>query len=258
MESSLVVTKKDVASELMHSGGLVVHLDPRGEDVVVPFRFKHLTKLSLPIGLRPDWPRNDLRFDDQGVAVTLQFRRMQWECQIPWRAIFAIAGADGEGVAWPSDMPEEATPGENLSPSPIPIPKPLTTYLVVNGQAIVGEGWSLLLVDGEQVPGVKWVDYTLSSVRLGGDLAQIKQCLTTKLPSSDAKRRPAFGMALGYTAGEQNCRVNWANCRVRAVSDAFIEIGAGEAHELRVGPGAGPLPYIREWVTRLKRFLQRE
>lgn len=257
MAPSPMVAKKDLATGLWRSGGFVIHLDPRGDDVAIPFRFKHLNILSLPIGLRRDLPANDLRMDDQGIAVTLHFRRMQWDCRIPWRAIFAIGGADGEGSVWPRDIPDESAPGEGLSLSPIPIPEPLKTSLIINGRVIAGDGCSIFAINGEEVPGVKWIDYTHSSVQLGGDIGQIKQHLTTKLPSSGTKRVPSFVMALGYTSGEQNCRVDWAYCRVREAADGLIEIRAGEAYELRVGPGAGPLPYIREWFTRLKRFLQR-
>ncbi|HMJ15895.1 MAG TPA: hypothetical protein VK524_30975, partial [Polyangiaceae bacterium] len=135
MESLSTTTKKDRALDILSGGGLLVHVDPRGDDVWVPFRFKHLSKLALPIGLRSDTP-GDLIVDDKGLSCTLFFNQMRWVCRIPWRAVFALAAADGNGSVWLRDIPEDSRPGDDSSDAPIAIPTALTDYLVVNGQAI--------------------------------------------------------------------------------------------------------------------------
>jgi hypothetical protein len=256
MELSVAEEKKMMTRQLLASGGLLVHLDPRGDDVVVPFRFKHLGGLCLPIGLRADVCTHDMRIDDEGISGTFYFRRMAWDCRIPWPAVYAVAGANGEGSVWGTGFPEASRPGDELEQELGLVADGMTQYLVINGQAIVGEGSSILDVGGEQVPGVRWIDFSTRSARLGGDMTQIKQHFSRALPAPGTNGGPPFVMFLGYTAGRQDCRSQWEDCSVRATSENFIEIRARVGNHERVGFGAGPTAYIREWIARLAKFFR--
>jgi len=63
----------------------------------------------LQIGYDMPVPIRDLEVDAQGVYGTLSFNRTPFTCQIPWEAVFALAGDDGRGMVWPDSMPEEIT-----------------------------------------------------------------------------------------------------------------------------------------------------
>ena len=71
------------------------------------------------------------------------------------------------------------------------------------------------------------------------------------------KRQAPFPMFLAYKAGGQNCEVNWDDCVINREGDGFIEIRASACYEERVGWGAGPMPYIKEWITRLGALFHR-
>jgi len=52
-------------------------------------------------------PIVDLRLDTDGVYGTLSFQRTPFVCAVPWKAIFAVRGQDGNGVVWSDDLPDE-------------------------------------------------------------------------------------------------------------------------------------------------------
>jgi len=99
--------KLDVARALMLKGSLFLHLDPRGDDVLVPPWFKRQPQLVLQVGLDMPVPIADLRVDEQGVLATLSFNRSPCLCVVPWASVFALVGDDGRGMVWPESMPVE-------------------------------------------------------------------------------------------------------------------------------------------------------
>ncbi|MGB5365778.1 MAG: hypothetical protein WBN14_05890, partial [Polyangiales bacterium] len=66
-------------------------------------------QLVLQIGFDMPVPIRDLEVDAEGVYGTLSFNRTPFTCQIPWEAVFALAGDDGRGMVWPDSMPQEIT-----------------------------------------------------------------------------------------------------------------------------------------------------
>lgn len=99
--------KRTVAEALLERGSVYVHLDPRHTDVVVPDWLTDRPQLVLQVGLDMPVPIPDLRIDDVGVFATLSFRRLPFTCEVPWDAVFALVGEDGQGMVWPEQLPDE-------------------------------------------------------------------------------------------------------------------------------------------------------
>ena len=99
--------KRLVARELLVKGSVMVHLDPRNPDASVPPYLAKQPQLVLQIGLDLPVPIPDLLVDDFGVQATLSFNRTPHPCRIPWAAVFALVGEDGQGLVWPESFPTE-------------------------------------------------------------------------------------------------------------------------------------------------------
>lgn len=117
--------KKDVALALLEQATVLVHLDPRGEQVMVPPWFKRQPQLVLQIGLNMPKPIPDLNVDDEGISCTLSFSNTPHYCKLPWASVYALIGASGRGMVWPDDVPKEVagqyvvtTPKEEAKPRP--------------------------------------------------------------------------------------------------------------------------------------------
>lgn len=134
--ASELPAKIDIARALLVRGSVFVHLDPRHEGVCVPEYLRMQPQLVLQVGFNLVVPIPDLRFDAEGLSATLSFQRTPFYCEVPWEAIFALTGDEGEGLVWPESLPEEIhaevdrevgrrvrprdarrTPGPRLAPS---------------------------------------------------------------------------------------------------------------------------------------------
>jgi stringent starvation protein B len=121
--------KKDVALALLEKSSMYVHLDPRGERVLVPNWFRKQPQLVLQVGLNMAIPIPDLHVDDDGLSCTLSFNRSPHHCVVPWSAVYALVGEDGRGMVWPDDVPPEVASQMQQKPA---APKP---KLAAVGQA---------------------------------------------------------------------------------------------------------------------------
>ena len=115
--SSLLPPKKDVAIALLERASVFVHLDPRGETVVVPPWLKKQPQLVLQIGLNMAVKIPDLEVGEEAVCCTLSFSRRPHYCYVPWGAVYALVGEDGRGMVWPEDIPPEVSSQAQLSPT---------------------------------------------------------------------------------------------------------------------------------------------
>lgn len=115
--------KKDVALALLEQATVLVHLDPRGEQVQVPAWFKRQPQLVLQIGLNMPKPIPDLNVDEQGISCTLSFSNAPHFCFLPWSSVYALIGASGRGMVWPDDVPKEVA-GQYVVTTPKEEPKP--------------------------------------------------------------------------------------------------------------------------------------
>ncbi|MFO0751465.1 MAG: hypothetical protein U1F43_38225 [Myxococcota bacterium] len=95
---------------MLDAGLVMLHLDPRGEDVAVPPQFKGDPVLRLNLAWGFNLPALDVGPD--GVYAVLSFNRANFGCTLPWRAVFAMTAPDAghEGVVWPESVPPELAP----------------------------------------------------------------------------------------------------------------------------------------------------
>lgn len=95
---------------MLDAGLVMLHLDPRGEDVVVPAHFKQDPVLRLNLAWGFNLPALDVGVDS--VYAVLSFNRQNFGCTLPWSAIFAMTAPDAghEGVVWPESVPAELAP----------------------------------------------------------------------------------------------------------------------------------------------------
>ena len=101
-------SKKDVLLGLLEKTSVLMHLDARREDVVVPRHLKTNPQLILQLGLNLAVPIRDLDVGDDGVRCTLSFSRTPFYCVLPYPAIFAMVSEDGgRAMVWPEDVPAE-------------------------------------------------------------------------------------------------------------------------------------------------------
>jgi stringent starvation protein B len=99
--------KKDVALALLEQASMYIHLDPRADSVQVPVSFKNQPQLVLQVGLNMAVAIPDLHVDEQGLSCTLSFNRTPFFCMIPWPAVFALVGENGQAMVWAEDVPAE-------------------------------------------------------------------------------------------------------------------------------------------------------
>lgn len=125
--------KKDVALALLEQATVLVHLDPRGEQVQVPPWFKRQPQLVLQIGLNMPKPIPDLNVDDQGISCTLSFSNSPHYCHLPWSSVYALIGASGRGMVWPDDVPKEVA-GQYVVTAPKEEPKPRAALHAVGAE----------------------------------------------------------------------------------------------------------------------------
>ena len=125
--------KKDVALALLEQATVLVHLDPRGEQVQVPAWFKRQPQLVLQIGLNMPKPIPDLNVDDDGISCTLSFSNAPHYCHLPWASVYALIGASGRGMVWPDDVPKEVA-GQYVVTTPKEEVKPRTALRAVGAE----------------------------------------------------------------------------------------------------------------------------
>lgn len=116
MQPTRLPRKKDVALALLEKSSMFVHLDPRGERVLVPNWFRKQPQLVLQVGLNMAIPIPDLQVDDEGLSCTLSFNRSPHYCVVPWSSVYALVGEDGRGMVWPDDVPPEVA--AQMQPKP--------------------------------------------------------------------------------------------------------------------------------------------
>jgi stringent starvation protein B len=99
--------KRSVMGKLLQDGPVLVHLDPRSEEVRVPSAHRGEPRLVLRFGYNLSPPILDLALEDKGLVGTLTFRGVPFRCEIPWSAVFALVGEEGRGLVWAEDVPAE-------------------------------------------------------------------------------------------------------------------------------------------------------
>ena len=133
---------------LLEQASMYIHLDPRVGSVQVPPGFKNQPQLVLQVGLNMAVAIPDLHVDDQGLSCTLSFNRTPFFCMIPWPAVFALVGENGQAMVWAEDVPAEVAAQAQAQKAP---EKP-RTHLRSVGE---GEGATPAAAKAEPAPAEK-------------------------------------------------------------------------------------------------------
>jgi hypothetical protein len=87
--------KFDKVTEYLGTGQTVLlYLDPRLDNVLVPEAFSKQSLLVLQIGYNMAIPIPDLELQEKGVLATLTFNRRPFQCFVPWEALQAAKITD--------------------------------------------------------------------------------------------------------------------------------------------------------------------
>lgn len=109
--------KKRTIEALLARGPVLVHVDARRAEVMVPPRFRADASLVLRFGYQLTPAIADLTVDDEAIGGTLTFAGQPFRCVLPWTAVYA-AMVEGEqrGTVWPEDVPEDVLSGSEAQP----------------------------------------------------------------------------------------------------------------------------------------------
>lgn len=110
VDQKKLLHKNDALLELLATHySVFVHVDTRKPGVIVPDKLKGQPQVAFQLGLdlKPT-PVRHLRVEDEGWSATMTFNRRQFDCFVPWEAVWAIIGEEtGIGAHWPADIPLE-------------------------------------------------------------------------------------------------------------------------------------------------------
>jgi len=112
--------KKLFFEQRLAAGSAFLHLDARRPGVRVPEAFADDAHLVLQYGYALKIPIPDLIVNDWGVRATLSFSRRPFATAVPWSAVFAVHGDDGQALVWRDDMPEDVRTRVQPRPEPTP------------------------------------------------------------------------------------------------------------------------------------------
>ena len=129
-------SKKEVLLNLLEKTSVLMHLDARREDVLVPRHLKTNPQLILQLGLNLAVPIRDLDVGDDGVKCTLSFSRTPFYCVLPYPAIFAMVSEDGgRAMVWPEDVPAEVARAAEAEARKLGLIKPPEEGAETNGES---------------------------------------------------------------------------------------------------------------------------
>lgn len=98
--------KKDVIQILMQDTNINLGLDARDKSVIVPDTLKSDMNLVLKIGYFMNTPMKDFDLTDDLLKVKLSFKKHQFLCEIPLKAIYYILIDDSnKGIIFDKDIP---------------------------------------------------------------------------------------------------------------------------------------------------------
>lgn len=99
--------KRKAFEDLLKTNRLYLTLDTRVEGVKIPSEHQGKSALTIIFGLDMPVPLKDMVVDDNGIEVTLSFKRSSHHCSIPWDAVwYLVPVGDREGVLFEHSLPE--------------------------------------------------------------------------------------------------------------------------------------------------------
>ena len=117
------MNKREYFEARLRAGSGFLHLDARRPGVIVPDAFSQDPHLVLQYGYTLKIPIPDLAVTEWGVRATLSFQRAPFLTAVPWPAVYAIHGDDGEGYVWREDMPGDLERASKPPEPPAPARK---------------------------------------------------------------------------------------------------------------------------------------
>jgi stringent starvation protein B len=98
--------KKKHLLRLLESGTVMMFIDSRMEEVLIPDDHKNNPQLALNLDYRFDVP--DLNITNEKIEVTLSFNQIKHYCEIPFKSIYAIRCEEAEEVViFLEDLPQK-------------------------------------------------------------------------------------------------------------------------------------------------------
>ncbi len=131
--------KKIHLERLLALGTVMVFVDSRHNEVIVPPQHKGMTQLPLNFDYGFNIP--DFKVCDNHIEASLSFNRQRFFCILPYKAVYALnSQLAGEVIVFPEDMPEEMRATLNSSAtiiSPADTTKPAEKAAVSNLSLVV-------------------------------------------------------------------------------------------------------------------------
>ena len=121
--------KRELVTQLLEDGPVLVHIDPRRNGVSVSDHLGGDPRLVLRFGYGLAPAIVDLTVDGDGLSGTLTFSGVPHHCLLPWSAVYAVVSESSQqAMVWPDDVPSEVldqmTQGAVSTPQPEAPPKP--------------------------------------------------------------------------------------------------------------------------------------
>lgn len=98
------LNKLKLFTEWMKGDHVLVHLDARRDDVIVPEHLKSHPALTLKLSYLF---QGKTEHGAEGITSYLKFSGLYQECHIPWSALWGMTSGDGQQVVWPESAPPE-------------------------------------------------------------------------------------------------------------------------------------------------------
>ncbi len=100
---SVEINKRMYMLEMLSKERVLLHLNPRHADVIVPAEWKKKAGMMLHVGYDLPVPIQHLSVSDEGVIGVFSFNRQPFSCRIPWAAVYGIVGDSSQRFQMWSD-----------------------------------------------------------------------------------------------------------------------------------------------------------
>ncbi|MBC7792329.1 MAG: hypothetical protein H7Z43_01365, partial [Clostridia bacterium] len=105
MDADVPPTPRQLLENLLGQGMVMVTIDARADDVVVPTQFEGDPQLRLNLSYRFGLP---IDIDEWGVKARLTFSGIPFDCKLPWPSIYMIVShVTGQPFLFPEHVPPE-------------------------------------------------------------------------------------------------------------------------------------------------------
>lgn len=106
--SNQSAAKRTVLEKLLEQSMVLITLDARADQVMVPSHLQGDPQLRLNLSFRFGLP---IEITETGVSVTLTFGGVPSECFLPWHSIYMfVSHSTGQPFMFPADIPADVAP----------------------------------------------------------------------------------------------------------------------------------------------------